>query len=786
MEKKVAIMTWHRYYNYGTCLQVTALAHVIRRLGYEAKVINYTPKALMREISPISSYLKKIPKKFLVMKNKPYVSAERDKKFEEFLTSQIQLTDKLETYSELRSLNDSYDAFVCGSDQIWAPTCFDDKYFLSFVDTPAKMISYAPSIGLSHINNTYIRKHMGELIGRFKHLSVREEQGKELIQRHFGKSADVVLDPSLLLTSADWDAVIKPTEATEAIENHMPSQYMLCYFLGQSERYQRYLSALSTELSMPIYAIPVARNSSSNVIKNLPIEVGPAEFVALIKNASHVITDSFHGLAFSIIYNKPVTVFERFLKNDKINQNSRIHNILRKTALEDKLVDYQDISKICVSVKPPSDASKKMLLIEKEHSMDYLSNALRQATAEPKKNFHSLAKQKSATEVSFYDRDLCCGCGACATVCPTAALTIKKNINGFYHYQIDTKLCVNCGKCRKVCPFIQPPGTDILQSENFYSAKSQNRDTLKRSSSGGISHEIGMHLSDEMNGVVGCSYDKKHNVARHVVIPAGNVSDLFLIQGSKYIPSDFHSIVRQIAEMEGALVFGTPCQVAGIANLLDQKGKRENFLLVDLICHGVPTLNLWDKCLRTYKRRLSHKNPNGGNELDVQFRTKSYGWRELVLSVQAGDNFYFERQRKSCFYAFFEQMNCYMETCYECPYRVHSKADIRLGDYWGERFENDDTGVSMVAAITVKGDKVIAELINANKIEACAQDIKEYYFVQYPYNQQMPMYYDSLMKDLRCDTADLEYLRKKYCRVPEMIRNAYRVYSRAKRRLKTR
>lgn len=787
-KNKVAIMTWHRYQNYGTSLQVTAMSHIIRRLGYSATVIDYTPKAPVRECIPLSSYIGRVLRRLKNIGYLPYDSEERTRKFDTFLRENLVYTERLETYSELNSLNCVFDAFVCGSDQIWAPTCFDDKYFLSFVDTPEKMVAYAPSIGLTSIKSEFVRKHMNELISRFVHLSVREEQGKALLKEEFDIDSQVVLDPTLLLSSNEWDEIIQSLEAESIIHENMPSEYGLCYFLGNAKRYIRYIRSFASDVGFPFFFIPVSKSQKNECpdLQNIPFEVGPAEFVALVKHAKHVITDSFHGLAFSIIYDKEVSVFERFSKHDKQNQNSRIYNLLEKAAMNHRLINFksgQPLAKESTSSTEDLNRGKHSLHSEIKGSINYFSNALVSAVSATRTEPLSLIKEKENKELIFHNRDLCCGCGACASVCPTDSITIRRNDNGFYHYCIDLETCVSCGKCRKVCPFINDPGCKVGESVGFYSAKSMDEKVLLESSSGGIAHEISNYMINQNMSVVGCAYDSDCETARHIVINPTNKAKLSKLQGSKYIQSDFHSIISQVVEISNAVVIGTPCQIAGLSNLLKDKKKRDSFILVDLICHGVPTAFLWEKYLQRQRRVNGKHEVEAKATLDVRFRSKDFGWRELVLTLDNGLNVVSERQRNSEFYAFFEQMNCYMETCYECPYREHSKADIRLGDYWGDRFEDDSTGVSMVLAMTERGKTILRELSLSRAITLVPQNPSEYYSVQFPYNQQPPAYYDHVLNGMRSGDNSLDKLRKEYCRVPEFIRYSYRTYARIKRRL---
>ena len=187
--KKVAIMTWFHYYNFGTALQVTASTYTIKKLGFQAEVIRYIPHARLITLphrENINSYINKLNINKKNIKNQLCLDTVREKAFNEFLNQQIKLTKECKTASDLFKLNSQYDAFVCGSDQIWAPSIFNSKYFLDFVQNPSKMVAYAPSIGVDRIENKHIENCMKENINRFKYLSIREEQGKK-IKKYVGK-----------------------------------------------------------------------------------------------------------------------------------------------------------------------------------------------------------------------------------------------------------------------------------------------------------------------------------------------------------------------------------------------------------------------------------------------------------------------------------------------------------------------------------------------------------------------------------------------------------------------
>ena len=203
---KIALLTWFHFSNYGTALQVYALTSVLRGMGHQVDVINYKPgffkPRTLQDMSPRS--VAKWVKGKLVGESvgspyyKSYEDPEREELFASFISEHLSFTSECRTLSDLCDLNGKYDAFVCGSDQIWSPNNFNPRYFLDFVASADKMIAYAPSIGLGHIADGYVAEQMKELIGRFKHLSVREAQGAALIRELTGAEARATLSLRIL------------------------------------------------------------------------------------------------------------------------------------------------------------------------------------------------------------------------------------------------------------------------------------------------------------------------------------------------------------------------------------------------------------------------------------------------------------------------------------------------------------------------------------------------------------------------------------------------------------
>ncbi len=746
MSKKVGLMTWYKYLNYGTSLQATALYKTISDLGYSPEFINYEPKGTLEtENSSIIRYsVKKAKNVVNRLLNKAYSSAEREKLYNNYLSARITETDNCKLFSHLQSLD--HDAFVCGSDQIWSPLCFDAHYFLDFVNQKEKMIAYAPSIGSNEISNPNIKENMKRLISRFEHLSVREQKGVQIIKDLTDKTAEHVLDPTLLLNSDEWNNYANT-------ERKIGGDYIICYFLSNPEKYRGYVKRLSQKTGIKFYEIPVFQGQ----LKYAPdFEVGPSEFVSLIKHAKYVCTDSFHGMLFATQYNTPFSVFKRFKDKDSKNQNSRVTGFLDKMNLMDRLISPKTVPDSSV-LECDFSSAMEILNKEREKSLNYLKASLESAT--------------NSKPADYVITGLCCGCGACAAVCKTGAVSVSLNEEGFYHYSIDQSKCVKCGMCRSVCPFAESRGESLRNATSLSAYKSNNTETLKKSSSGGFSNDMVSMLINDGYYVCGCTYDNATEKARHIIISPDKKEDISLLQGSKYIQSKTDDVFNSVADIakENKLVFiGTPCQSAGLDLFLTKKGVRENVIIIDLICHGVPTNHLWHKYLKENGIKNSSK---------VLFRDKSFEWRNITITLENNDKSLHYNEDDDDFYSFFKKGHCYMETCFDCIYRENSCADIRIGDYWGPKFVGDTTGVSMVLVVNERGSHLVEKLGNNTQF-----DLSEYWTVQFPYNPPKPIFRKALIKELAQDDITLSQIRKRYCAFFEKRSKLYRLAKKILRR----
>lgn len=733
---KLGIMTWFHYCNYGTALQVTALSEVLNNIGVEPYIIDYIPQSFSRSIPDYSllGMFKRIVKRPGYTRQ-VYLNEEKEQLFDNFIKSHLRFTEKCNDLSDLENLNSYYDGFICGSDQIWAPLVFNSHYFLDFVKDGNKKIAYSPSLGVKSVDDVYAKYEIKKLLADFKYLSVREETGKKIIERLTSKKAELVLDPTLLLAKHQWEALL-------GLKSKAEKPYMFVYMLGHNEQYWEEIYKIADQLKLEVKIIPVF-DEDLNRPGCVKFSVGPNEFLDLLYNSSYICTDSYHGMLFSVNFKKNFTVFKRFKNNDTKNQNSRVLDLLEAFGLEERLFKEKHKFK---NIKSKINYDKIDNIIEdlRKKSIEYLKNAI-----------YSLNESEETETQNIYTyNSLCCGCGSCKEACPVSAINIKMNEQGFYQSFVDDTLCVNCGKCISVCPVQQrKEATDITKC-SLFSYKDNDSTVLLKSSSGGAAHRISRQLINKGFSIAGCTFNSETQKTEHILVK--NENDLCLFQGSKYMQSDFSKVLEQIRECNNPVaIFGTPCQIAGAKKLFSD---RKDILYIDLICHGVPSYHLYDK----YKQKLNTEYGLNPLKISVVFRYKPMGWRHYHIHSSDGENSCCFSKEKDDYFRMFERGNCYMKSCYECRFRNSTCADIRLGDYWGPRFSDDTTGVSMVLCATKKGESIVEELKNTKAGSLQEQPIDDYIQYQQMTNFPPPVFYDELIENLKKPKIKMSAICDKY------------------------
>lgn len=319
---KVAIITYSKAYNYGALLQSYALEQAITEMGHECYQINYESKAVKRQYSIV------LPHTILELKKdiSLVLNIRRKIKLNRFQRN-IKYTKKV-CKNKLVSLNDAFDCFVTGSDQVWNKICTDGdlSYFLDFVKEPKKCNSYAASFGTDVLAETEQLLYP-KYLTRFNHISVRETSGRKLIYDMTNKEVPVCLDPVFLLDSSQW------IHFTRIINK----RYILLFqYVSNIEVIKKAAHiAKEKKCELYIYSSAIGAYRYGKTINNIGVE----EFLSYIINAELIITDSFHCTAFSIIFKKQ---FYSCLRNGD-PANTRLDNVMKMFELDGRY--FEDVKK---------------------------------------------------------------------------------------------------------------------------------------------------------------------------------------------------------------------------------------------------------------------------------------------------------------------------------------------------------------------------------------------------------------------------------------------------------
>lgn len=313
--------------------------------------------------------------------------------------------------------------------------------------------------------------------------------------------------------------------------------------------------------------------------------------------------------------------------------------------------------------------------------------------------------------IQFDQKKDCCACTACMNICPTQAITMKADEDGFIFPKIDNDACIECGKCLKVCAYQNTPvsGREPLAT---YVAINKNIDTLLSSASGGIFGALA-NIILERNGVVfGCAYNEEME-PKHIAVD--NVIDMKRIQGSKYMQSNINTTYTEVKNYlkdgRWVLFTGTPCQIAGLKSYLGKDFER--LITADIICHGVPSADFFKGYIKHLEEKLK------GRIVDFKFRDKSKGWGLQARSTYQARNGSIKSKiiqpNNSYYYNYFLKGDIYRESCYECKYACGSReGDFTMGDYWGVEKAHPEVetenGVSVLLVNSKKGITLIDEL----------------------------------------------------------------------------
>ena len=372
MEKKVGVITFQWADNYGGLLQCYALKEYLKKTGCDPTVINYWPRfALIKRGNRLgaASIRKQFGVKVKTRKKQVFksialgrlsISREITSKMDQFREQNLVGNQKVYiSYDDVCRDVNQFDLLISGSDQIWNPNLtggrFDPCYFLDFPNCKSQKVSYAASLGVSL--KPEWEKEFGEKLSQFQRISTRESSLAETIQKKYGIVSDSVVDPVLLLKREDWDKLISTPKKKGG--------YILLYVLQRNNDIVAVANWLSQKKKLPIYVIGAKRKYHKvKYLTGCSIE----EYLMYFRDADYVLTNSFHGTAFSLIFQK------QFLTFLDTNKPTRLVDLLTGIGLDDRIFQGNNQAEILNELD--YDNAERKLQIKVEESRKFLDNSI--------------------------------------------------------------------------------------------------------------------------------------------------------------------------------------------------------------------------------------------------------------------------------------------------------------------------------------------------------------------------------------------------------------------------
>ena len=323
--------------------------------------------------------------------------------------------------------------------------------------------------------------------------------------------------------------------------------------------------------------------------------------------------------------------------------------------------------------------------------------------------------------IKIIDKKMCCGCTACKNICPNKAIQMKEDNEGFLYPNVEVEKCSNCKLCEKVCPILNKNNFSDFKQE-AYIFQNLDLDVRKDSTSGGFYTSIGEYVINREGIVYGASFSDDFKVIHS---KAEKIEELKKFRKSKYVQSDLKDIFKEIKNYlnsDKLICFsGTPCQVAGLKSFLQKD--YENLILVDIMCHSVPSPLFFEKYKKYILKKLKANRIN-----EINFRDKSkYGYKYSVMTVNTDNGVYSEGMDTDPYLrAFFQDLSV-RPSCYNCQFKTQKRiSDFTIWDCKNiseiDKEFDDDIGTTRLLIHTEKGKKILNTLNNV-KVEKINVDL---------------------------------------------------------------
>lgn len=709
---KIGIITFHSAHNYGAVLQAWSTQEYLRQQGHEVEMVNLRLPVIdsLYEIAPREEVRFFGNKAINHLANRALFEArcvyshfvkpgkpEKYKKFENFINHKLLVTKEFRSYGELKKAKLHYDALIVGSDQVWNAVMMkgiSPAYFLQFANADALRISYAASIGTEEIPQEYhllFRRYLKDM----DVISVREKKAQEEVQKLTDKPVEIAADPTFLLKREDFERL--------KCKSKISGKYIYVHNV-HLKRVDEALNSVAEEISRRL-DLPIVHNWKRKIFSREAGQFsgGIEEFLGLVSEAEYVITNSFHCTVFAIIFQRSFITVPHFKHPD------RMRNLLESLGIPEHLIGSaalipEDLRSLEIDYR---EVEKKKEAMGAE-SRIFLDHALQFQKEEDNRNY-------------FEHKEVfrCYGCRACEAVCPTHAIRMAEDEEGFVYPVIDDKLCTDCGKCREACIYHKKEVLNLSEQgfPEVYAVYSREDQVVEESSAGGAFTAMYRNILKKGGVVAGARYNDDLEVVQDL---AETEEECRRFRGPKYIEAESKDLLLRIKEVLEAgrevLYSGTPCQIAGLKSFLGREYPK--LYTVEVICHGVGS----PKIFRKYRKCLEEAYQSKMVRFD--FQNKFKGMRTpFILSEYESGSIDVENAAKNDLGYAYKHNNIQRPSCYTCEY-VGNKAgvaDITIGDYKGSEKQFPEfynpKGVSVVKVNTPKGKAFFEECRDALMIQ---------------------------------------------------------------------
>lgn len=377
---RIAITTWHSGLNAGTFFQIFGLYKYLSDRGHHVVVVEYEHGDHPEDYLPrgwyyyASQMFGLIKRKFQQRGTQATFDNNtasykqdielRDKRFKEMYGKML-YTKRVDTEEDFKKLNEEFDAFIVGSDQVWNASMLNRRYLLDYVSEGKIKASYAPSMGTGQVL-PYQRKMFKKYLQSYNYISTREKRLAEILNKELEQNVEHVLDPSMLISKDDY------LQMAHLPEQFQPDTYLLCYFMPNNEKQRKQIIDYANKHNLKIVMMAMFGNDYAFKESEIYTAAGPCEFLGLIANAAAVFTSSFHCTIFSILFNKNLFVFQRKAPSKSADINLRFNEQLSTYGINRSIAWMEDW---CEALEKPIDYEHVNTVFKErlQQSMNYLN-----------------------------------------------------------------------------------------------------------------------------------------------------------------------------------------------------------------------------------------------------------------------------------------------------------------------------------------------------------------------------------------------------------------------------